>query len=910
MSRLTGWLVGWRLALRLARREALRSRARSLLSLAMIALPVLAVTAADVAFSTTDVNAAESLDRRLGTAGAEIALQDGTGRVFQGADPDTASFGGNRRPGEAATGLDDVRRVLGGAGPVLARRESGIRFTTENGVGSAEAAEIDLRDPLAHGLVRLDSGRLPRTATEIVVNRALAERGFAVGDELPLVTSDGAVGAGVDGGPTIVGIAESTTVRDYPYAAGPIGSLRLDTGGARAYLVAGTVTWPEVLALNRLGATVLSRQVVEHPPSDDEIPARVRDMQGGGSSSDAVTIAVLVVVMALLEVVLLAGPAFAVGARRQSRQLALMASTGATPVQTRRVVLAGGVVLGAAAAVVGVVLGIGVAAGLLPLLQLKSGSWFGPFEVAWSQLLVVACFGLLSAVLAAVVPAWIASRQDVVAVLGGRRGDRAPSRRSPARGVALLGVAVAMATFGARHVSSALIAGSAVVSVLAMILLVPLAVAVLARVCGRLRLVRRYAVRDAARHRTRTVPAVAAVAATVAGVVALGIATSSDETENRERNVPSLAAGVGVVNAYGRGVDWAGIEGAARRAVPGATVAAVRGVPESYDGTGGIYVSVRSVGSPGSPGTGDLLSSYGGSLGASFLVSDGQLPVGLVGLTASARTATERALAAGRSVAFTDLRGGAPVETELKLRREELSEGDAQPQVSTTRVAGLVVPLAFSQGGPAGILPPAAARRAALPVSTVGVELSGTTITAAQEKDLGEAVTARASDSSVYVERGYVASSEAVILQLVLAGLGAVLMLGGTLTATFLALSDARPDLATLSAVGASPRTRRGIAAAYALVVGVVGAALGAVVGFVPGLAIAYPLTYQAGDVLTSGKDVTHLSTPAGGALASGPFIDVPWLMVVGLVVGLPLLTALVVGLVARSRLPLVARLS
>ena len=32
----------------------------------------------------------------------------------------------------------------------------------------------------------------------------------------------------------------------------------------------------------------------------------------------------------------------------------------------------------------------------------------------------------------------------------------------------------------------------------------------------------------------------------------------------------------------------------------------------------------------------------------------------------------------------------------------------------------------------------------------------------------------------------------------------AVLMLGGTLTATFLALSDARPDLATLSAVAGS----------------------------------------------------------------------------------------------------------
>jgi len=58
-------------------------------------------------------------------------------------------------------------------------------------------------------------------------------------------------------------------------------------------------------------------------------------------------------------------------------------------------------------------------------------------------------------------------------------------------------------------------------------------------------------------------------------------------------------------------------------------------------------------------------------------------------------------------------------------------------------------------------------------------------------------------------------------------------MLGGTLTATFLALSDARPDLATLSAVGASPRRRRTIASAYALVVGLVGAVLGAAVGFI-----------------------------------------------------------------------------
>ena len=48
-----------------------------------------------------------------------------------------------------------------------------------------------------------------------------------------------------------------------------------------------------------------------------------------------VAVIVLIVVMALLEVVLLAGPAFAVGARRQSRTLALMAATGGTPAQSR-----------------------------------------------------------------------------------------------------------------------------------------------------------------------------------------------------------------------------------------------------------------------------------------------------------------------------------------------------------------------------------------------------------------------------------------------------------------------------------------------------------------------------------------------------------------------------------------------
>ena len=154
--------------------------------------------------------------------------------------------------------------------------------------------------------------------------------------------------------------------------------------------------------------------------------------------------------------------------------------------------------------------------------------------------------------------------------------------------------------------------------------------------------------------------------------------------------------------------------------------------------------------------------------------------------------------------------------------------------------------------------------------------------------------------ASIYVERGYQEDDETLILLGILFSLGAVLMIGGTLTATFLALSDARPDLATLSAIGAAPRTRRGVAASYALVVGFVGALLGAAVGFIPGIAITYPLT--------STEFMSNALDARGNELPSH-FVDIPWSMILGLVVVLPLVTAAIVGLTARSRLPLVARL-
>ena len=199
-------------------------------------------------------------------------------------------------------------------------------------------------------------------------------------------------------------------------------------------------------------------------------------------------------------------------------------------------------------------------------------------------------------------------------------------------------------------------------------------------------------------------------------------------------------------------------------------------------------------------------------------------------------------------------------------------------------------------GGFTGVLSREAATAVGLEPVTTGLLVSGVDISEEQEQDVSEALAAVSDDVGIYVERGYESDDEAVIILLVLGALGAVLMLGGTLTATFLSLSDARPDLATLSAVGASPRARRAVASSYAVVIGVVGAVLGVMVGFIPGIAISFPLTSTS---YIAGLDP---SVPSH-------FLAIPWLLIGTLVVALPLLTALVVGLCTRSRLPMVARI-
>ncbi|UMG94048.1 hypothetical protein [Nocardioides sp. TF02-7] len=149
MSAATG---GWRVALRLARREAWRRKAQSLLMLALICLPVAAVTAAAVVWRTSDVSAAESVERRMGAADALVEATDSE-RVVQAFDPlDVSSWVGEERRDPLP--LARLRAALGEDRPVTPIAREWLFFETDRGAADAEVVVADLADPLTDGLFR------------------------------------------------------------------------------------------------------------------------------------------------------------------------------------------------------------------------------------------------------------------------------------------------------------------------------------------------------------------------------------------------------------------------------------------------------------------------------------------------------------------------------------------------------------------------------------------------------------------------------------------------------------------------------------------------------------------------------------------------------------------------------------
>ncbi|MFF5208811.1 FtsX-like permease family protein [Streptosporangium sp. NPDC000396] len=857
-------------ALRISRRNAWRAKGRSALIIAMVGLPVLLITALLTTMATVDVSSKESLVADLGTADA-LVRHAGRQPVDQ---EDYAAIGFSfTREGEKDARPWTTREVASAfpAGSRALQVDSTYEFYGSERYGypgrgiAIEVVETDLRDPLTHGMFRMIEGRPPARPDEVAVSRLLIERGAKIGATIK-VTRKNVV-------KKVVGVAEQASwKRDELIVALP-GSDLMTEKPERNWLIdtPSSVTWADVKKLNDLGLAVASRAVVEEAPYDVDEPSSW-NMSGPDDGSRPVMLA-MITSMIVLEVVLLAGPAFAVGLRRRRTELGLVAAQGGGARHLRMIVLMDGVVLGALSAFLGAALGIQFARVVPFLVELFLDERLGgrPFEIPWAQVAAVAVLGAVSSVIAAVVPAAQAARMSVSAVLGGRAEAPRPRRGWPVVGAVLVVAGVAL-TIAGVWLDTLVITGGTLLTQLGFVALMPLLVGLFGRLSTRLPLPLRLASRDAARHRGRTAPAVAAVMGGVAVAVALAVPMNSAFAQERADYQPREAAGALAVIVRDLAPDeWRSVHEILRQELPGVAPVEMRGRDDSSDTF--LRLVMEGCGDP-------------------CVITPEDFPVGdervLRYVLGREDPAAEAALRAGKMVLLDPgaITGG---QATIELITQK-GETESKRTVEVPAVAAKPAVLRSVRA----VLPPGLLERLG-EKTTLGkllIDPREHRVTDVEEERIKARLPEVTYHAATYLERGFTGGYDYALLA-VLGGAAALLVLAAAFTATGLAAADARADLATLSAIGAPVRIRRLFVAGQAWFITASGAVLGVLSGAVPGLVSAWPARGLRG--------VSRL-------VEDNTVLDVPWSLLAVLLFGLPVLAALVAAMFTRTKVSLVRR--
>jgi putative ABC transport system permease protein len=876
---------GWRPPLRIARRTTRKSLGRTFLVAALIGLPVLAATWMGVIFKTSSPEGETLANITLGQADAQLTVTQyakltklpGEPLLEMGEAPPAA---GAEEPVRTPGKFDPLPLLP--PGTTLARQftDSGTaEIRGRDAKTSVSVVTGDGKSPLTQGTVKVDHGRLPATRNEVAISPALADR-------LGITGPNGAVVSASGQSYTVVGIARRMSLQgaETIFATPDTSLTRPDPTISVNYLVklpAGADPDALVPQLIDRGLQLLPRaNIVDPPPSPY-----------GTASTDIGPYAAMALIIGfgVLEIVLLAGTAFAVGARRQTRELGLVMATGGTPRDVRRIVLMQGLFAG----LVGVVGGLVTAAVLIvagkPLWEKLTGAVFTAWQVPWLNVALIALLGLVAGLAAAVVPARSASRQSPVSALAGRFAVSAKQARIRKPAVVLLVAGVACVFIGSALIAAALQEAQRAVTeedpyratvtptgpialvllgitatIAALVWMLPSLVGKFSRLARVLPLSARLAVRDAARHRHRTGPATAAIMMAVAGTAAVAFAGSNAIAVEAKTYTADAHYGDASIR-----FDTGGTDSVRYSSSTVERVGALLPVRHQYE-----------LGTVSLPGAKANEYGYIPQLFAASGQTEGSTSYGLLAVDPAyvARFGEYGAKAAA------ELRAGKVILPLATLGPGQKTEVSAEGDSGEERIVGTLV--AAHAGNPprvsylqqsALISQDAARKLGKISVYQVHYELTREPT----KEELAAVARFLGSDELLQVERGY--QSPARLFLLGVLGAATVVTLLGVAISVSLSAAEGRADLATLAAIGAQPRRRRNLAAAQAWVLGQLGCVLGVGVGALYG--------YTA-----------H-------AAFGSPHFMVPWAELGGIVIVVPLFAGLLAWLMTRSRLPMVSRI-
>jgi putative ABC transport system permease protein len=390
--------------------------------------------------------------------------------------------------------------------------------------GSTESVEFRDQDPdgaFSGPMLALREGRYPTAAGELAVTHGVAEAlNLDIGTTFDL-----------EGQWTVVGLVENPS----------------DLGAEFALTAPSQLDAPEFLTIlvNASSQRFESFELLDKGDvgPGEEITYVESTSRYENEQTFAAGVVLLGAAVILLFVSLIAATGFVVLAQRRLRQLGMLAAIGATERHIRLVMVSNGVVIGLIAASLGVAIGLAAWIALTPLLEGPVGHRIDPLNVPWWLIATSGLLAVATATLAAWWPARLAARVPVTEALSGRPSRPQPAHRSAARTLVLLLGGLALLALGDPTAISSLtlaeldaillVCVGTVATLAGMLLLGPLALAMLASVAGWLPVALRLALRDLARYQARSGTALAAISLAL-GIAAATIITASAAEENEQ----------------------------------------------------------------------------------------------------------------------------------------------------------------------------------------------------------------------------------------------------------------------------------------------------------------------------------------------------------------------------------------
>jgi putative ABC transport system permease protein len=348
--------------------------------------------------------------------------------------------------------------------------------------GTNQTYQIRSQDP--HGpyggpMLQLLSGHYPTGSNEIAVTPGLAsELNLSIGDTWPT------------GGKTVVGIVQNPQSLLDEFALVPPGQVTNPTQVNVLFDAPG-------VDLGRIGANVST-------------PASVAN----NNSINPSTIVLALATVGMLLIALVSVGGFTVLAQRRLRALGMLQSMGATDRNVRLVLRANGFIVGAVGAVVGLALGLVLWLAYRPHNEQSAHHLIATLALPWDVIVPAMVLAVIATFLAASYPARAITRVPVVSALAGRPAPPRQIHRSFVPGVVALGIGfVFFSLSGAAGNGGGvvwLIPGF-VALIVGIILVSPFFLAMLARVGRRAPIAIRLPLRDMARYRARSGSALSAI---------------------------------------------------------------------------------------------------------------------------------------------------------------------------------------------------------------------------------------------------------------------------------------------------------------------------------------------------------------------------------------------------------------